>query len=82
MLSGEKFPGYRFPLAVIGYAVWFCHRFTLSSRDVEELLLERGVAVTRETIRAWCIKFSASSLRVCATGNPDGVPGGISTRCA
>jgi len=34
------------------------HRFTLSYRDVEELLLERGIAVTRESIRTWCIKFS------------------------
>ncbi|MBB5363636.1 hypothetical protein HNQ08_002742 [Deinococcus humi] len=34
------------------------HRFTLSDRDVEELLLERGITVTRESIRMWCIKFS------------------------
>ncbi|CAM3622696.1 hypothetical protein DESA109040_17990 [Deinococcus saxicola] len=58
MLSGQKLPGYRFSLAVIGYAVWLYHRFTLSYRDVEELLLERGIAVTRESIRTWCIKFS------------------------
>ena len=58
MLSGQKLPGYRFPLAVIGYAVWLYHRFTLSYRDVEELLLERGICVTRESIRSWCIKFS------------------------
>lgn len=58
MLSGQKLPGYRFPLEVIGYAVWLYHRFTLSYRDVEELLLERGIAVTRESIRTWCIKFS------------------------
>ena len=58
MLSGHKLPGYRFPLEVIGYAVWLYHRFTLSYRDVEELLLERGIAVTRESIRTWCIKFS------------------------
>ncbi|WP_084147814.1 IS6 family transposase [Deinococcus frigens] len=57
-MSGQKLPGYRFPLAVIGYAVWLYHRFTLSYRDVEELLLERGVCVTRESIRTWCIKFS------------------------
>nr|WP_161884249.1 IS6 family transposase [Deinococcus alpinitundrae] len=57
-MSDQKLPGYRFPLAVIGYAVWLYHRFTLSYRDVEELLLERGICVTRESIRAWCIKFS------------------------
>ncbi|UBV45561.1 IS6 family transposase (plasmid) [Deinococcus taeanensis] len=57
-MSGQKLPGYRFPLAVISYAVWLYHCFTLSYRDVEELLLERGIAVTRESIRTWCIKFS------------------------
>ena len=51
MLSGDKLPGYRFPLAVIGSAVWLYHRFTLSDRDVEEPLLERGIRVTRESIR-------------------------------
>jgi putative transposase len=58
VLIGQKLPGYRFLLPVIGYAVWLYHRFTLSYRDVEELLLERGIAVTRESIRTWCIKFS------------------------
>lgn len=57
MPSDQKLPGYRFPLAVIGYAVWLYHRFTLSYRDIEELL-ERGIIVTRESIRNWCIKFS------------------------
>ncbi|BDP43663.1 IS6 family transposase (plasmid) [Deinococcus aetherius] len=58
MPSGKKPPGDRFPLVVIGSAVWLYHRFTLSYRDVEELLLERGIIVTRESIRNWCIKFS------------------------
>lgn len=58
MLSGRKLPGYRFPLDVIGYDVWLSHRFTLSYRDIEELLLERGICVTRESIRTWCINFS------------------------
>nr|WP_184138468.1 IS6 family transposase [Deinococcus humi] len=57
-MSDQKLRGYRFPLAVIGHAVWLYHRFTLSYRDVEELLLERGICVTRESIRSWCIKFS------------------------
>lgn len=57
VLSGQKLPSYRFPHAVIGYAVWLSHRFTLSYRDVEELLLERGIAVTRESIRNGCINF-------------------------
>ncbi len=49
------------------------HRLTLSYRDVEELLLERGIVVTRESIRSWCIKFSdlfAQGLR-----HREGTPG-------
>ncbi|WP_019011947.1 IS6 family transposase [Deinococcus aquatilis] len=58
MLSGQKLSGDRFPLAVIDYAVWLYHRFTLSDRDIEELLLQRGICVTRESLRTWCINFS------------------------
>jgi len=48
---------HRFPPAVIGHAVWLYFRFALSYRDVEDLLTERGVIVTYETIRQWCQKF-------------------------
>ena len=47
----------RFQPDVIGYAVWLYFRFTLSFRDVEELLAERGIEVSYETIRCWTIKF-------------------------
>ena len=67
-MSGQKLPGYRFPLGVIGYAVWLYHRFTLSYRDVEELLLERGIVVTRESIPSCCIKFSDLFVKVPPTG--------------
>src|SRR5271157_5079266 len=49
--------GYRYPIEVIGHAVWLYHRFALSLRDVEELMVARGVVVTYETIRSWCAKF-------------------------
>ncbi len=48
---------HRFPGAVISHAVRLYFRFQLSLRDIEELLLERGVVVTYETIRRWCAKF-------------------------
>jgi len=48
---------HRFPADVIRYAVWLYFRFTLSFRDVEELLAERGIEVSYETIRCWTIKF-------------------------
>jgi putative transposase len=48
--AAALYRGYRFPPEIISYAVWLYPRFSLSLRDVEELLAERGVAVTYETI--------------------------------
>jgi len=48
---------HRFPAVIISHAVWLYHRFCLSFREVEELLAERGIIVTYETIRQWCQKF-------------------------
>jgi len=48
---------HRFPPTVIRYAVWLYFRFTLSFRDVEELLALRGIEVSYETIGCWTIKF-------------------------
>jgi putative transposase len=59
---------HRFPSEIISYGVWLYFRFCLSYRDVEELLLVRGVIVTYETIRKWCRKFGqayANQLRCC-----------------
>src|ERR1700760_390090 len=48
---------HRFPAEVISHAVWLYHVFSLSLRDVELLLAERGVVVSYETVRRWCKKF-------------------------
>jgi putative transposase len=48
---------HRFPGELISHAVWRYFRFALSHRDVEELLAERGVQVSYEAIRLWCLKF-------------------------
>ena len=50
---------HRFPPDTISYAVWLYFRFNLSHRDIEDLLAERGITVSREAIRLWCIKFGA-----------------------
>lgn len=55
--SAECSKGYRFPKAVISYAVYFYHRFLLSYRDVQELLFERGIDASHETVRVRCAKF-------------------------
>ncbi len=54
---------HRFPSAIISHAVWLYHRFCLSFREVEELLAERGVTVTYETVRQWCQKFGPDYAR-------------------
>jgi transposase-like protein len=56
MAEKLSFKRHRFPPDVIRYAVWLYFRFTLSFRD-EELLAERGIEVSYETIRCWTIKF-------------------------
>jgi putative transposase len=52
-----SYSGYRFPPEVIRQAIWFYLRFTLSLRDVEDLLAERGVVVSYETVRRWVNHF-------------------------
>jgi putative transposase len=54
---------HRFPPDIISYAVWLYHRFNRSHRDVEDLLAERGINVSYEAIRLWCIKFGARYAR-------------------
>ena len=56
-MSDNAYRGHRFPKEIISYAVWFYYRFTVSFRDVEEVLATRGVLVSYESIRRWCEKF-------------------------
>src|ERR1700760_3925102 len=61
-----SYKGHRYPVEIINHCVWLYFRSPLSFREVEELMLERGVAVSYETIRRWCAKFGqayASGLR-------------------
>ncbi len=55
--STNPYAGYRYPAEIIGHAVWLYFRFTLSFRDIEELLAAGGIVFTYETIRQWCLKF-------------------------
>ncbi|MGW0846744.1 IS6 family transposase [Streptomyces sp. NPDC002787] len=61
-----SYKGHRYQVEVISHCVWLYHRFPLSFREVEELMLERGIVVSYETIRRWCGKFGqtyANALR-------------------
>jgi putative transposase len=52
-----SYKGHRYPVEVISHCVWLYFRFPLSFREVEELMLERGVIVSYETVRRWCLAF-------------------------
>ena len=58
-----SYRGYRFPPEIISHAVWLYHRFCLSFRDVEDLLAQRGVTVSYETIRHGCQTFGLDDAR-------------------
>jgi transposase-like protein len=62
-MTTSPYRGFRFPKAIIQHAIWLYFRFTLSLRDVEELLAERGIAVTYETVRRWVLKFGPAFAR-------------------
>jgi putative transposase len=57
MNSRSKYYGHRFPPEIISHAVWLYHRYCLSFRDIEDLLAERNIIVSYESIRQWCMKF-------------------------
>src|ERR1700686_1642652 len=56
-MANISYRGYRFPPEIIQQAIWLYVRFTLSLRDVEDLLAERGIAVSYEAIRRWVNHF-------------------------
>ena len=55
--SNSLYHRHRFPSEIISHCVWLYFRFSLSFRDVEEMLAMRGVALSYETVREWCLKF-------------------------
>ena len=59
MNNSEMYKRYRFPAEIIQYAVWLYFRFNLSHRDIEDLLAQRGIIVSHESVRLWCIKFGS-----------------------
>ena len=61
---------HRFPSIVIQQAVWLYFRFALSYRDVEDMLAERGIDVSYETVRRWALKFGTIIARKLRRGRP------------
>ena len=61
--AAPRYRGYRFPVEIIFHGVWLYFRFCLSFRDVQEMMLERGVVMSHEANWPWCLKFGAAYAR-------------------
>ena len=72
--TAPSYRGYRFPREIIAHCVWLYFRFCLSFRDIQEMMLERGVDVSHEAIRLWCLRFGAEYAQPAAA--PTGSRGG------
>ena len=55
--SSSLYRGHRYPVEIISHCVWLYYRFPLSLREVQEMMAERGVIVSHESIRGWAAKF-------------------------
>ena len=77
-----SYHGYRFPPDIIAHAVWLYFRFSLSFRDVEDLLAQRGVTVTYETIRGGVARLAAPMPAGSGTGAGAWATRGISMSCS
>jgi putative transposase len=66
-----SYPGYRFPAEIISHAGWLYHVFSLSLRDVELILAERGIAAAPESIRPWGLRFGANFARKLRRRRPE-----------
>jgi hypothetical protein len=60
-IEAPSYRGFRYPLEIISHCVWLYHRFPLSFREVQEMMAQREIIVSPETIRQWCAKAGQSS---------------------
>ena len=80
MMTKISYSGYRFPPEIIQQAIWLYVRFTLSFRDVEDLLAERGILVSYETVRRWVNHFGPKIAADLRNAGRSRIPSGISMR--
>ena len=66
----SPYHGFRFPAEIISHAVWLYHCFSLSLRDVETILAQRGIVVSYESIRAWGLRFGRAFANVLKRRRP------------
>ena len=80
MMTKISYRGYRFPPEIIQHAIWLYVRFTLSLRDIEDLLAERGIMVSHETVRRWVNHFGPAIAADLRKRGPSRTPSGISMK--
>ena len=80
MSQCDLYRGFRYPAALISHVVWLYFRFSLSFRDIEELMASRGIFVTYETIRQWTLKFGKTYANALRRSSPSAATNGIWTR--
>jgi len=56
-IGAPSYRGFRYSVEIISHGVWLYYRFPLSFREVQEMMPQRGIVVSHETIRQWCVKF-------------------------
>ena len=73
-VGAPSYKGFRFPAEIISHCVWLYYRFPLSFREVEEMMLQRGITLSHETVRQWCAKFGRALRQrpAPAQGSPGG----------
>ena len=79
-MKNISYKGYRFPPEIIQQAIWLYVRFTLSFRDVEDLLAERAIMVSYETVRRWVNHFGPKIAAACVNADPSPIRLGIWTK--
>ena len=79
-MHSASYARHRFSPVVIQHTVWLYLRFTLSDRDVEDLLVERGLDFSYETIRRWVFKFGPSMPAICGAAGLARASNGIWTK--
>ncbi len=79
--STPLYKGYRFPPEIISHVIWLYFRFSLSYRDGEEIMAQRGIVLTYETVRQWCQKFGQTAANELKNDALNQETNGISTKC-
>jgi putative transposase len=72
---------HRFPAEIISHCVWLYYRFSLSYRDVEALMAERGVTLSHEAVRYWGRKFEQAYANQLRQRRPNQATSGIWMKC-